>query len=552
MKKKWSTSLLCLLMLVSLVATGCNFSGDKGSSSAPGGTAPAADGQQAKKESVINLSFENEIKDLNQFSTSDNISFSVLNNVSEGLYRLDEKHEPQPALAKGVEVSPDGLTYTFTLRDGIKWSNGDPITAADFKFAWLGAMNPQTSKGGYAFILSDYIKGGAEYASGKGSADAVAIDAKDDKTLVVTLNQPTPYFLRLTTFILYFPLNEKFVTEKGADYALKPENMLYAGPYKLTSFDPASGATLVKNENYWDNANVKVEKINLKVIKEQSTALNAYKAGELDRVMLSSADVDTFKNDPEYTTDIEFRTNYIQFNTKGEGTSNLNIRKALQLAYDATILEQVILNNGSKAATGMIPVQMSGVDHKSFRDLQGDLIKADAAKAKEYWEQGVKELGKAPQLKLLVPDDSLSKDLGTFLQSEYKKNLGIDVTVETKTVKARNQQMDEGNYQFGVTGWGADYDDAMTYLDLWANHTPYRGNYENPKYDELIASAKKEVDETKRINMLLEAEKILLAEDAVVSPLFYRGNSFLQKPHVKNLIFHPYGSPVEYKYATVE
>lgn len=139
----------------------------------------------------------------------------------------------------------------------------------------------------------------------------------------------------------------------------------------------------------------------------------------------------------------------------------------------------------------MIPVQMSSVDHKSFRDLQGDLIKADAAKAKEYWEQGVKELGKAPQLKLLVPDDSLSKDLGTFLQSEYKKNLGIDVTVETKTVKARNQQMDEGNYQFGVTGWGADYDDAMTYLDLWANHTPYRGNYENPKYDELIASAKK-------------------------------------------------------------
>lgn len=556
MRKRVSTSLLCLLMLVSLVATGCNFSGSKnqqGNSGASNtGAAPAAGNQQSTKESVINLSFENEIKDLNQLSTSDDISFSVLNNVNEGLYRLDSKHDPQPAMAKSVELSQDGLTYTFTLRDGIKWSNGQPVTASDFKYAWLAGMSPDTSKGGYSFILADYIKGGADYASGKGSADTVGIQAKDDKTLVVTLNQPTPYFLRLTTFILYFPLNEQYVTEKGKDYALKPENMLYNGPYTMTSFDPASGATLEKNDSYWDKDNVKTNRLSLKVIKEQSTALNAYKAGELDRVTLSSADVDSFKSDKEFATDITFRTSYIQFNTKGDGVSNLNIRKALQLGYDATILEQVILNNGSKAATGMIPDMMSGADGKSFRELQGDVIKADLATAKQLWEQGVKELGKSPELKMLVPDDSVSKDLGTFLQSEYKKNLGVDVQVDTKTVKARNQQMDDGKYQFAVTAWGADYDDPMTYMDLWANHTPYRGSYANEKYDSLITGAKKEVDVTKRMNMLLEAEKILIVQDAVVSPLFYRGYSFLQKGNVKGLVFHPYGSPVEYKYATVE
>lgn len=554
-KKIWSFSLLVLMMMISVSLTGCNFTGDssKGSSGS-GNQASGGNANSAKPagDKVIKLSFENEIKDLNQLSTSDDISFTVLNNVNEGLYRLDKNNEPQPALASGAEVSKDGLTYTFTLRDGIKWSNGKPVTAADFKFAWLAGMNPETSKGGYSFILTDYIKGGADYAAGKAKADAVGIEAKDDKTLIVHLNQPTPYFLRLTTFILYFPLNEEFVKEKGKDYALKPENMLYNGPFVLGKFDPASGAVLEKNKEYWDSANVKVDKIDLKVIKEQSTALNAYKAGELDRVLLSSADVNSFKNDPEFGTGITFRTSYIQFNTKGEGTSNLNIRKALQLAYDATILEQVILNNGSKAATGMIPLQMSGANGKSFRELQGDVIKADVAKAKDLWAQGVKELGKAPELKLIVPDNSASKDLGTFLQSEYKKNLGIDVQIDTKTVKARNQQMDDGKYQFAITAWGADYDDPMTYMDLWANHTPYRGNYENAKYDQLITDAKKEVDVEKRMGMLLEAEKLLLEQDAVVSPLFYGGYSYLQKANVKGLDYHPYGSPVEFKNATVE
>lgn len=547
MNKKRKYSLLAVMLLVSAIFSGCSFTGDSGSKDS--GTGTTGD-KQAGTQKELKLYVENEIKDLNQWSTSDDISFTILNNVGEGLYRLDQKNEPQPALAESSQVSDDKLTYTFKLRDGAKWSDGTPVTAADFKYAWMREMNPQTSTNGYAFILTDYIVGGAEYANGE--SDKVGIEAKDDKTLVVQLKQPTPYFLRLTSLVPYFPMKEEFVASKGDKYALSPESLLFNGPYVLTSFDTASGAVLEKNPGYWDAANVKVEKVNLKVIKEQSTALNAYKAGQLDRVKLSSSDVNASKSDPGFGTEINFRTSYLQFNTKADGLSNVNIRKALELGFDSSTLAEQVLNNGSKAATGLIPDVMSGIGGKSFREMQGDLFKADAAQAKTLWEQGVKELGKAPKLTLLVADDSITKDIATFLQSEFKKTLGIDVAIDTKTSKARNQLMDNNNYQMAITAWGADYDDAMTYLDLWSNHTPYRGGYENPKYDKLIADAKKETDEQKRIDMLLQAEKLLVQEDVVVAPIYFTGYAFLQNSNVENLVYHPYGNPVDFKYANLK
>lgn len=557
MKKKGSFGLIGLVLAFTLVLAGCNSGSNNGGdasgspasspSSTGGASAPAASGKP------INLYVENEIKDLNQWAASDNVSFTVLNNVSEGLYRLDAEHNPQPALAQDVAISDDKLTYTFTLRDGIKWSNGTPITAADFKYAWLGEMDSKTATNGYSFILTDYIVGGAEYAAGTGSADAVGIEAKDDKTLVVKLKQPTPYFLRLTSLVPYFPLNEAFVKSKGDQYGLGADSVLYAGPYVLKSFDTASGAVLTKNPNYWDAANVKTHTIDLKVIKEQSTALTAYNAGQIDRVLLSSSDVDSYKDNPEFATGIDFRTTYLQFNTKADGLSNANIRKALELAFDSKLLAASILNNGSAGATGLIPTQMSGVDGKSFREMQGDLFAPDAAKAKELWAQGVQELGgKAPKLTLLIADDSESKDVATFIQSEIKNNLGVDVTIDTKTKKARNQLMDDNNYQMAITAWGADYDDAMTYLDLWTNHTPYRGNYESSEYDTLIANAKKETDDAKRMDDLLQAEKLLVQTDVVVAPIYYTGYSYLQKSNVTGLIYHPYGNPVEFKSAVAQ
>ncbi|PLR89786.1 peptide ABC transporter substrate-binding protein [Bacillus sp. T33-2] len=549
MRKNWRNMMSVLLLSIMVLLAGCNFSG---SSTKPADKEDGENNAKRKSENVLNLSLENDIPDLNQVKTTDGISFAILNNVMEGLYRLDQNNEPVPAIAESHKMSDDGLTYTFTLRDGVKWSNGEPVTANDFKYSWLRALHPDTA-GSYATILSEYIKGAAAFAAGEADAESVAIEVKDDKTLVVELVQPTPFFLGLTAFVTYFPLNEKFVTEKGEGFGLTADAILANGPYVLTDYDQAKGVSLKKNPEYWDHKNVSIEQVNMKVIKEQSTALNLYEAGELDKVFLASSDVDTYKDNPEFDSETEFRTYFIQFNLGKEPFNNDNIRKALQLAYDPEVLTKNILNNGSEPAYSLVAPKMAGVDGKSFRELQKEVIKPDAKKAKELWDKGVKELGKTPAIELLTSDDSVSKDSATFLQSEYKKNLGIDITLVTQPYSGRLQTMRDNNYQMAINRWGADYNDPITYMDLWEkpSNPAFRGNYLNEKYDQLVASAKTEADVKKRMDSLLQAEKIIL-QDAAVGPLYYDGRSYLQKPYVKGLITHPYGASPDLKWATVQ
>lgn len=546
------SKLLALILAAAMVMTtsGCGFTGTASSTAATSGTAQSQSTTPASN-GTITVYDTNEIRTLVQWAASDNNSFTILNNVSEGLYRLNAKHEPEPALAESYKVSDDKLTYTFTLRNGLKWSNGTALTAKDFVFSWLKQMSTDATNG-YSFIMTDYIVNGAEYLDNKAKAEDVGIKALDDKTLEVKLKQPTPYFVRLTVLPMFFPLNEEYVKSQGANFGLKADNMIYCGPYTLSAYDPASGSTLKKNDSYWDAANVKVPNVNVRIIKEQATALNAYKSGELSRVVLSSSDVPAMKSSAEFSSTSEFRTTYLQYNLTNKAVSNKNIRTALGYAVDRKTLTDVVLADGSAPATGLIANSMYGDGKKSFRELNGDITTFDAAKAKEYWDKGVKELGSAPSLTLLTEDDSVTKTVATYIQGEFKKNLGIDVKIDSKTKKAKNQLMDDNNFQMAITAWGADYDDAMTYMDLWTNGTPYRGNYKSQAYNSLIADAKKQTDDAKRLQDMLTAEKTLVADDAVVSPLFYRGFAYLTKPNVENLVTHPFGPPIEFKYASLK
>ncbi len=549
--KRRILSFLSVLLVIALFA-GCSFSGNsEQSNGTASGNSAAPNAGGSATSSAVTMYVPSEILSLNQSAASDDISFNVLTNSFEGLYRLDKDNQPQLALAKDCQISEDKLTYTFTLKDGIKWSNGDPITSKDFKFAWLKQMTADATNG-YAFIMTDYIVNGAEYSQNKAKAEDVGIETPDDKTLIVKLKAPTPYFLRLTAFVLFYPLNEKFVTEQGSNYGVSVENMPFSGPFIISQFDTATGATFKKNPDYWDAANVKLDTFSIKVIKDQGTALNLYKSGELTRVNLTSADVAANKDNSEFSSENSFRTVYLQFNTTADGTKNQNIRKALDLAIDRKALTDTILSNGSVAATGLIPTMMNGLNGKSFREMEGDVTTFDAGKAKEYWDKGVSELGAAPKISLLLEDTSEAKDVATFLQSEFKKNLGAEITIDSKTKKARNALMDGDQYQMAITGWGADYDDAMTYLDLWTGHTPYRGNYNSPDYDKLISSAKTETDDTKRADLLLSAEKKLLSEDNILTPLYFNGYAYLTKPNVADIITHPYGASLDMKYAYVK
>lgn len=546
------SKLLALILAAAMVMTtsGCGFTGAASSTAATSGTAQSQSTAPASN-GTITVYDTNEIRTLVQWAASDNNSFTILNNVSEGLYRLNAKHEPEPALAESYKVSDDKLTYTFTLRDGLKWSNGTALTAKDFVFSWLKQMSTDATNG-YSFIMTDYIVNGAEYLDNKAKAEDVGVKALDDKTLEVKLKQPTPYFVRLTVLPMFFPLNEEYVKSQGANFGLKADNMIYCGPYTLSAYDPASGSTLKKNDSYWDAANVKVPNVSVRIIKEQATALNAYKSGELSRVVLSSSDVPAMKSSAEFSSTSEFRTTYLQYNLTNKAVSNKNIRLALGYAVDRKTLTDVVLADGSAPATGLIANSMYGDGKKSFRELNGDITAFDAAKAKEYWDKGVKELGSAPSLTLLTEDDSVTKTVATYIQGEFKKNLGIDVKIDSKTKKAKNQLMDDNNFQMAITAWGADYDDAMTYMDLWTNGTPYRGNYKSEAYNSLIADAKKQTDDAKRLQDMLTAEKTLVSDDAVVSPLFYRGFAYLTKPNVENLVTHPFGPPIEFKYASLK
>lgn len=521
MKKLMSMFLASALLLA--VLTGCGFTGS--STQSPSGGEGESGG--STRDTLVYYD-SNEIRTLVQWAASDTQSFTILNNAFEGLFRLDANHEPQPALAESYTVSDDGLVYTFTLREGLQWSNGTALTAKDFVFAWLKQMSADATNG-YNFIMTDYIVNGLEYGEGTATADQVGVKALDDRTLEVTIKNPTPYFLYLTTLSMYFPLNEEYVTEQGDNYGITADNMIYCGPYVITSYDPAVGTSMAKNETYWDAASVSIPKVEVKIIKDQSSALNTYLAGDLDKVNLSSADVPTYESNPEFHTVTEFRSTYLQFNLDDPAMANLNIRKALGYAIDRSILADTILADGSTAAEGLVSFGVSGNGTETFRELNGNLSPFDADLAKEYWAKGVEELGYEPELSMLIADDSATKQIATFVQSQFRDNLGIEVAIDSKTSKARNELMDNNNYQFAITAWGADYDDAMTFLDLWiasadtGKSTPYRGNYANPAYTDLITSAKADANSETRLQSLLDAEKLLVDTDAVISPPVLQG-----------------------------
>ena len=301
-------------------------------------------GAAAPKNLTFNLS--DAVRDLDSATTTDEVSTDILLNVMSGLYRLDLNTRPVPDMAESVDISEDQLTYTFKIRDGVKWSNGDPVTARDFEYAWKRVLNPDTGAQ-YAYIITTFVKGAADYNAGDGSADDVAVKATDDKTLEVELLAPSPFWLGLTAFFTYLPQNQKFVEQQGEDYALSKEALIFNGPYRLTCFKPTEGVTMVKNEDYWNKANVPIEKVEGKIVKELDTAVNLYESGELDVQRIDGEYVDEYKDSPEYHTITYFATFYMVGNQKEEVFQNLNIRKAIQIGYDRDALVNQILKNGS-------------------------------------------------------------------------------------------------------------------------------------------------------------------------------------------------------------
>jgi oligopeptide transport system substrate-binding protein len=519
--KKW-IGIGLAVSLLSTAMVGCG-----GSESASGGS--SNDVQE------LNLPLSDEVSTLDTSKATDSVSNRVNGQLFEGLVRLDKDGKAVPGVAKEWTTSADGLTYTFILRDNAKWSDGSAVTAHDFEYAWKRTLDPKTASQ-YAFMVA-WIKGGADYNAGKGTAENVMVKAKDDKTLEVTLERPIPFFVEQTAFPTFYPQKKEVVEKFGKDYGADHDKAVYNGPFKLTNWTHEQSMVIEKNENYWDKDAVKLAKVNFQIVKDQGAMENLYQAGQLDRIGLVRDQVDRYKeNKEEFRTVPELTTGYIQFNFKNPALANAKVRRALTFAIDGEKYADIIYHNGTSDATGLVPNGTSNGQGGDFRKDNGDLIKRkeNVSKAKALLEEGLKEAGQTDlKLKLLIDDGDVGKKAGEFMKEQWRTNLGINVELEAVPFKLKLKRMKERDYDMGVALWGADYNDPMTFLDMWITNGDFNETgWSNAKYDELIKNAQIEKDAKKRMQYMYDAEKILI-DEMPVGPIFFRASSVIMKPYVK-------------------
>ncbi len=558
--KKTNWLLLVLALVLSMFLAACSGGGDSSSSddSNSGDDNSSSDASGDSKQ-VLNIMDTAEIPTMDASLATDTVAFQWLGSTTDGLYRLGKDAKAEPGIAKSNDVSDDGLTWTFHLRDDAKWSNGDPVTANDFVYAWQRAVNPDTGSEYGPYMMGGVIKNAEAIANGDKPVDELGVEAKDDTTFVVTLEKPIPYFKSLTTFGTFLPLNKKFVEEKGDKYALEADTLLSNGPFKITEWNHGEGWTLEKNEDYWDAENVKLKKINVKVVKDTATGVNLYETGQVDRTNLSAEFVDQYRSSDDYKIKEEPTLFYLKINQKANDIlGNVKARKAMQMVIDRKSMVDVILNNGSIPAVGDVPKNFvkdpeSGDD---FRDVNGDLVTYDVDKAKELWNEAKKEVGKDSfEIEYLGGDTETAKNMDAYIKDQLEQLDGLTVKVTSVPFKERLKRDTAMNYQLQNSGWGPDYIDPNTFLNMWVTDG---GNnmtgYSSEKYDNLIKQANDEyaLEPEKRFQNFLKAEKMLIQDDAVLVPLYQRALAQLWKPYVKDVQVNPMGADYSYKYAYIE
>lgn len=480
------------------------------------------------EEKGITVNLGTEPPQMFTITTTDTSSFSVIRHVIENLVMLDENDQVIPGVAKDWKISDDGLVYTFNLRDDMKWSNGEPVTANDFVFAWTSLLTPEFaapySYFGYMF------KNGLEYNTGKVGKEELGFKAISDYELEVTLVNPTPYFLSTLAFGVLAPLNEKAYNEFGETYGTDADKMVYNGAFTMTSWEHENNIVLEKNPDYYGANDIELEKITMVMITDTNAALSSFQAGELDMTLNINGDQANLMKAEEYPviTYDDGSTFYLEFNLKDKYLANANLRKALTYAVDKQAFIDSIIKNSSKPAVSYTAPSLQGLN-KSFAEEVGALVPTlDVAKAKEFYDAALKELGvDKVELSMISDDTDTAVNISAFVQEQLKVNLGIDIEVETMPFKSRIERMNNKDFSIVFAGWGPDYNDPMTYLDMFEtgngnNHT----SYSNPAYDELLAKVRKEVDQATRMGYLMELENMLM-EDQPIGPVYWRARDYI-------------------------
>ncbi|MBF7082433.1 peptide ABC transporter substrate-binding protein [Desulfallas sp. Bu1-1] len=457
----------------------------------------------------------------------------------EGLTSLNEKDEPVPGVAESWDISPDKTKYTFHLRKDAKWSDGKPVTAGDFAYAWKRALNPDTAAE-YCYQLF-YIKNAPEFNEGKAKAEDLGIKVVDDYTLEVELSAPTPYFLNLTAFPTLFPVRQDIIEQYGDQWTLKPETYIGNGPFKMTEWQSKDHMKFVKNENYWDKDRVKIDGIIETFIAEASTMLAGYEAGELDIIDdVPLNEIDNLKKTGEFHMFKQLGTYYYCFNVTKPPFDNPKVRKAFALAIDREDITTKVRKSGIPATAFVAPGVPDTAAGKDFREVGGAFfpVKAQPEEARRLLAEAGYPDGKGlPDVTLIYNNSEEHQIIAEAILEMWKKNLGIEnVTVQNQEWAVFINTRQNGDFQIARHGWIGDYNDAMTFLDLF---TTGNGNndahWSNKQYDELIKQARLSTDEKERMRTLHQAEKMIM-EDAIMIPILHYTENCMIKPYVKGLV----------------
>ncbi|MCZ0716961.1 peptide ABC transporter substrate-binding protein [Aerococcus kribbianus] len=541
-----SKMIIGLATTLLLAACSGNSSGDSGSSNG-----------NSSEGAVVNYVAPTEIATLDSSLVTDMNSANYLGHIQEGLYWENEENEVQPALAKDMpQVSEDGLTYTIKLRKDAKWSNGDPITAHDFVYAIQRLADPNTGAP-YSYLLENFANAKAVLA-GEADVDTLGVRALDDYTVEIKLDQATPYMLNLLAFPVLYPLNQDFVEEKGDAYGTSADNLLFSGPFVLENWDGTGLEwTLVKNPDYYNADDIKIDQVNVQVLKEISTNTNLYEAGEVDNSLLTGETVKQFMDHPDAVQQAKARNYWLAFNFENDSLQNDSLRKAIDYVIDNEQLASDVIGDGSQPVATFVPKNFifNPENNTEFTEEMGLRDRFDLAEAEKYWDQAKEELGtKEVSLKLIGDDDEKSKNTTQYIQGQLQNNLpGLKVDIVSVPKKNRLDAEEKGDYDLALTGWAADFADGINFYELYQTDAPYnRAHYSNDAYDAEIEAAKGENanDAMARWNNFKQAQSILTDDTAMV-PLYQEVETQLRNPRLVNITFRPVGNEFDLRTAEI-
>ena len=539
--KKLVSLALAILMCLSLAACGGSSSSGgnisdmaAATTAAPASTTPAADVAQ---EMTFVLSDEPD--GIDPTVTNNSFAMYVLCNCFDGLVTYDASGSIVPACAESWDISDDGTVYTFHLREGLKWSDGTPLTANDFVYSIQRVLTPATTAQYYS-MMSDYIKGAKEFYEGTGTAEELGAKALDDNTLEITLLQPTSFFIDLVSMWCYFPVQKATIDANGDRWTASADTYVCNGPFKMEQINLGEGYVLVKNENYWDADNVTLEKLTFRFILDSATALTAYESGDVDgirsipsadyaRLVASNAGVNVVPN---------YGTVYYNINCSKAPYDDPLVRKALNLAIDRkTIIENVVQIDAAPAFSYLAPGY--GVNGKDITEGRGtfglsetaDVEAAQAALAEAGYPNGEG----FPTLQLSYYSNDTVKKVVEAMAEMFKTNLNINVEISSNDWAIFYESVQAGDYEVAAMGWSADYLNPMSFLPLFkTGDSTNTAFYSNSKYDDLVNQVMLETDAAAAAELTLKADEVV-SEDYACIPLYYKSNNYLMKDYISGV-----------------